>query len=100
MYDSPVFKTEKKKNEEESFGADMTQVIWIGVFQYCFLRVVMTVIAVAAQADGRYCEDSDSPYYAHVWVGPLSILFQIPVSLTSLRSWLSSQLRSPLPCIA
>lgn len=32
----------------------------------------MTVISVAAQADGRYCEDSDSPYYAHVWVGPLS----------------------------
>lgn len=93
MYDSPAFK-------RENLEADMTQVIWIGVFQYCFLRVIMTVIAVAAEADGRYCEDSDSPYYAHIWVGPLLAFSQIPVLLTSFRSWSSSQLRSALPCTA
>lgn len=43
-------------------------IVWIGVFQYCIIRVVMTIIAVAAQAFDFYCEDSDSPAFAHVWV--------------------------------
>ncbi|KAJ5885576.1 organic solute transporter Ostalpha-domain-containing protein [Penicillium tannophilum] len=59
---------DKGKLRRPRSGLTWFNVIWIGVFQYCFLRVIMTVIAVAAEADGRYCEDSDSPYYAHIWV--------------------------------
>lgn len=45
-----------------------TQVIWIGVFQYCFFRVAMTVVAVITQYAGRYCEASLSPAFSHIWV--------------------------------
>jgi Organic solute transporter Ostalpha len=43
-------------------------VIWSGVFQYCFIRVFMTCVAVATQAFGRYCQTSLNPVFAHVWV--------------------------------
>ncbi|KAJ5272792.1 organic solute transporter Ostalpha-domain-containing protein [Penicillium angulare] len=49
-------------------GLTWFNVIWIGVFQYCILRVVLTVIAVAAEAADRYCQNSDSPKFAHIWV--------------------------------
>ncbi|KAJ6032569.1 organic solute transporter Ostalpha-domain-containing protein [Penicillium herquei] len=59
---------DKGKLRKPRSGLTWFNVIWIGVFQYCFLRVVMTVIAVAAEAADRYCEDSDSPKFAHIWV--------------------------------
>lgn len=45
-----------------------SQVIWIGVFQYCFIRVACTIIAVITQLNDVYCVDSLSPVFAHVWV--------------------------------
>lgn len=47
---------------------ESVQIIWAGVFQYCVMRVLMTILAVAAQATGTYCEESLSPAFAHVWV--------------------------------
>lgn len=44
------------------------QIIWIGVFQYCFIRVLFTIVSVLAQIGNVYCEDSLSPAFAHVWV--------------------------------
>lgn len=44
------------------------QIIWAGVYQYCLLRVLMTVVAVAAEANNTYCEQSLSPAFAHIWV--------------------------------
>ena len=44
------------------------QIIWFAVFQYCFVRVFCTFMALIAQAVGRYCVDSLSPLFAHVWV--------------------------------
>ena len=44
------------------------QVVWIGVFQYCFIRVLFTIVAVLTEYFDVYCEDSLSPIYAHVWV--------------------------------
>ena len=38
------------------------------MFQYCFVRVFFTIVAVLAEAGGVYCEESLSPKYAHVWV--------------------------------
>jgi hypothetical protein len=46
----------------------MSQIIWIGVFQYCFIRVFFTVVSVVTQVAGRYCEASLNPAFAHVWV--------------------------------
>ena len=45
------------------------QIIWFGVFQYCFIRVFMTLVALVTQAVNRYCLESLSPAFAHVWVG-------------------------------
>ena len=44
------------------------QIIWFGVFQYCFVRVFMTMVALVTQALGRYCQESLSPAFAHIWV--------------------------------
>lgn len=49
-------------------GGVLAKVIWVGVFQYCVMRVLMTIVAVATQATGTYCEESLSPAFAHVWV--------------------------------
>ena len=42
--------------------------IWTGVFQYCFIRVFMTITAVITQMLGRYCLESLNPVFAHIWV--------------------------------
>ncbi|KAJ5628625.1 hypothetical protein N7490_010853 [Penicillium lividum] len=49
-------------------GLTWFNVIWAGVFQYCLMRVLMTIVAVATQATGRYCEESLSPVFAYIWV--------------------------------
>jgi Organic solute transporter Ostalpha len=46
----------------------LAQVIWTGVFQYCFIRVFMTIVAVVTQVLKRYCLESLSPAFAHIWV--------------------------------
>jgi len=32
------------------------------------VRVFFTIVSVAAQAADRYCEESNSPVFAHIWV--------------------------------
>ncbi|KAJ5117925.1 organic solute transporter Ostalpha-domain-containing protein [Penicillium atrosanguineum] len=49
-------------------GLTWFNVIWIGVFQYCFIRLILTIIAVAAESKNLYCENSDNPAFAHVWI--------------------------------
>lgn len=44
------------------------QIIWIGVFQYCLIRVFFTIVSVISEAFDRYCESSLSPAFAHIWV--------------------------------
>lgn len=39
----------------------------MGVFHYCFIRVFFTIVSVAAEAGGVYCESSLSPAFASVW---------------------------------
>ncbi|KAI4110805.1 MAG: hypothetical protein LQ339_001081 [Xanthoria mediterranea] len=46
----------------------MGKIIYFGVFQYCFVRVFMTVVAVVTEAAGRYCLASLHPAFAHIWV--------------------------------
>ena len=49
-------------------GLTWFNVVWFCIFQYCLIRVLFTIVSVAAQAAGRYCIDSDSPAFANVWV--------------------------------
>ncbi|KAI0132565.1 organic solute transporter Ostalpha-domain-containing protein [Xylariales sp. AK1849] len=49
-------------------GLTWFNIIWIGIYHYCFIRVAMTITAVVTQYFGRYCESSDSPIFAHIWV--------------------------------
>ncbi|KAI0022723.1 DUF300-domain-containing protein [Xylariomycetidae sp. FL0641] len=49
-------------------GLTWFNVIWIGVYHYCFIRVAMTITAVVTEYYERYCESSNSPVFAHIWV--------------------------------
>lgn len=49
-------------------GLTWFNIIWTGVYQYCFLRVAMTITAVVTQYFDKYCESSNSPLFAHIWV--------------------------------
>jgi hypothetical protein len=49
-------------------GLTWFNIIWLGIYQYCFIRVTMTITAVVTQYFGRYCESSNSPVFAHIWV--------------------------------
>src|ERR1700761_3768967 len=44
------------------------QVIWVSIFQYCFIRVFFTIVSVITQAVHLYCLESLSPAFSHIWV--------------------------------
>jgi hypothetical protein len=46
--------------------------IWVAIFQYCTVKVALTMIALITQATGRYCIETLKPAFAHVWI----IIFQ------------------------
>ncbi|KAF1927384.1 DUF300-domain-containing protein [Didymella exigua CBS 183.55] len=49
-------------------GLTWFNVVWISIFQYCFIRPFFTIVAVVAQTQGRYCSSSKDPRYAYIWV--------------------------------
>ncbi|KAJ9136489.1 DUF300-domain-containing protein [Pleurostoma richardsiae] len=49
-------------------GLTWFNIIWIGIYHYCFIRVAMTITAVVTQYFDRYCESSNSPVFSHIWV--------------------------------
>ncbi|PMD46667.1 DUF300-domain-containing protein [Hyaloscypha variabilis F] len=49
-------------------GLTWFNIIWAGIYQYCFIRVTMTITAVVTQYFGRYCASSNSPVFAHIWI--------------------------------
>lgn len=49
-------------------GLTWFNITYVGVFQYCFFRVFFTFVAMISQFFNRYCESSNNPEYAHVWV--------------------------------
>lgn len=49
-------------------GLTWFNIIWVAVFQYCFFRVAMTIVAVLTQYWGRYCLESLNPAFSHIWV--------------------------------
>ncbi|KAF2215149.1 hypothetical protein CERZMDRAFT_36033 [Cercospora zeae-maydis SCOH1-5] len=49
-------------------GLTWFNAVWVGIFQYCFIRVFFTIVSVITQAFDKYCEASLSPAFAHIWV--------------------------------
>ncbi|KAL2433399.1 hypothetical protein ABEF95_004086 [Exophiala dermatitidis] len=49
-------------------GLTWFNVIWVSIFQYCFIRVFFTIVAVITQAMDRYCLESINPAFSHVWI--------------------------------
>jgi len=49
-------------------GLTWFNVIWVSIFQYCFIRVFCTIVAVVTQAFDRYCLESLNPAFSHIWV--------------------------------
>ncbi|MCJ1353989.1 MAG: hypothetical protein MMC33_003976 [Icmadophila ericetorum] len=48
-------------------GLTWFNVIWFGIFQYCFVRVFTTIVSCIAQYFHKYCLESESPAFAHIW---------------------------------
>ncbi|KKY34207.1 putative duf300 domain [Diaporthe ampelina] len=53
-------------------GLTWFNIIWIGIYHYCFIRVAMTITAVVTNKYDRYCESSNSPYFAHIWCASIN----------------------------
>lgn len=49
-------------------GLTWFNIIWVGVFQYCAIRVLFTFVALVTEFFGRYCASSLNPGFAHIWV--------------------------------
>ncbi|TDZ32000.1 Transmembrane protein 184-like protein [Colletotrichum spinosum] len=49
-------------------GLTWFNINWIGIYHYVFIRVAMTITAVVSQYFHRYCESSNNPVFAHIWV--------------------------------
>lgn len=85
-------------------GLTWFNINWIGVYHYCFVRVAMTVSAVVSQYFEKYCESSNNPVFAHIWVchARSSQTHPCPPALTDLpaRSLSSTHSPLPLPCFA
>ena len=67
-------------------GLTWFNIIWCGIYQYCFIRVAMTIVAVVTQYFDKYCESSNSPVFAHIWVGT-SVSSLVTHTNLSNRSW-------------
>ncbi|PHH71456.1 hypothetical protein CDD80_5253 [Ophiocordyceps camponoti-rufipedis] len=77
-----------------SSGLTYLNVVWIGVYHYCFIRVAMTVSAVVSQYFHRYCESSNSPVFGHIWIITLNAL-AVTIAMFCLIQFYV-QLREPL----
>ncbi|PHH88941.1 hypothetical protein CDD83_6861 [Cordyceps sp. RAO-2017] len=82
-----------------SSGLTWFNIIWIGVYQYCFVRVGLTISGIIANGVGKYCEDSNSPAFAKIWPRALQITVLGFISLLVAMFCLLQfyvQLRKPL----
>jgi len=49
-------------------GLSWFNINYIGVYQYIFFEVATTIVSMATEVTNTYCEDSDSPRWAHIWM--------------------------------
>lgn len=48
-------------------GLTWFNIIYVGVFQYCVIRIFFTIVAAVTEAFDVYCESSLSPAFSHIW---------------------------------
>jgi hypothetical protein len=58
--------------EEGNTAFNWPKISWIFVFQYPIVEVLCTALQDGTEAAGRYCLNSLSPKYAHLWVQIIS----------------------------
>lgn len=75
-------------------GLTWFNVIWVCVYQYCFVRTIMTFVSMVSEAGGRYCESSNSPAFAHIWVTVIELI-SLTVAMTNLIQFYF-QLKHPI----
>lgn len=75
-------------------GLTWFNICWISVYQYCFFRIVATVIAVATESIEKYCESSNSPVFAHIWVSAINMVAVTIAMVCIVQVYV--QLREPL----
>ncbi|OIW28459.1 DUF300-domain-containing protein, partial [Coniochaeta ligniaria NRRL 30616] len=75
-------------------GLTWFNIVWIGIYHYCFIRVAMTITAVGTQYFNRYCESSNSPVFGHIWVIVINALAVTIAMYCVIQFYL--QLRVPL----
>jgi hypothetical protein len=47
--------------------SDSKQICYVGIFQYCVIRSLVTVVAVMTQSFGQFCKGGSNPRYASLW---------------------------------
>ncbi|KAH8648480.1 organic solute transporter Ostalpha-domain-containing protein [Xylariales sp. PMI_506] len=75
-------------------GLTWFNIIWFGVYNYCFIRVATTIIAAVTQHFKRYCESSNSPVFAHIWLTVIEVLAVFVAMVCLIQFYV--QLRDPL----
>ncbi|KAI0111875.1 DUF300-domain-containing protein [Daldinia grandis] len=75
-------------------GLTWFNIVWIGIYHYCFIRVAMTITAVVTQYFERYCESSNSPVFAHIWVIAIECIAVTIAMFCLIQFYI--QLREPL----
>ncbi|EPS41517.1 hypothetical protein H072_4543 [Dactylellina haptotyla CBS 200.50] len=70
-------------------GLTWFNIVWIGTFQYCIIRVLTTFTSLATQWYGVYCQSSWSPQFAHVWV-TVVLIIMITIALYMLVAFYTS----------
>ncbi|KAK4550724.1 hypothetical protein LTR36_000303 [Oleoguttula mirabilis] len=48
-------------------GLVWINILWIGIFQYCLVKVVLSIVAVILEKVDLYCSSSTSPLFGHIW---------------------------------
>jgi len=49
-------------------GLIWINILWIGIFQYCLVKAMLSIAAVVAEFFEVYCASSSSPGYGHIWI--------------------------------
>ncbi|KAI5459759.1 organic solute transporter Ostalpha-domain-containing protein [Mariannaea sp. PMI_226] len=75
-------------------GLTWFNICWISVYQYIFWRIISTVIAVTTEVFEKYCESSNSPVFAHIWVSALNMA-AVTIAMVCIVQ-VYAQLREPL----
>lgn len=75
-------------------GLTWFNICWISVYQYCFIRIIATIIAVVTESMDKYCESSNSIAFAHIWVSALNMVAVTIAMVCIVQVYV--QLREPL----